>query len=155
MTNCLKALEKRRADAPDAAQPGDASLSAAVEKADTAFHAAMDDDLNTPGAIAALFDLVREINQLLAGDAALSGPPLDEAITLFESCAEGVLGLLPATVDEGAADAGPFIDLLVETRNAAKAEKAWPLADLIRDRLGGLGIALKDGKDGTSWERKL
>ena len=78
---------------------------------------------------------------------------LERAVSLFEELAEGVLGLLPST-NAAADDADPYIDLLVEVRNACKAKKDWELADSIRDRLAERGIELKDSKDGARWSRK-
>lgn len=110
------------------------------------FVEAMDDDLNTAGALAALFDLAREINR--ARD---EGRATDEAQATLRQLA-GVLGL---TLRERATDqaSGPFIDLLVELRNELRAQKAFALADRIRSRLGELGIVLEDGPEGTRWRR--
>ena len=51
----------------------------------------------------------------------------------------------------GSGDADAFIDLLVEVRSEARAQKLWALSDMIRDRLKELGVAIEDSKDGTSW----
>ena len=108
------------------------------------FTEAMDDDLNTAGALAALFDLAREINR--ARD---EGRATDEAQAALRQLAD-VLGL---TLRERGTDqaSGPFIDLLVELRNELRAQKAFALADRIRSRLGELGIVLEDGPEGTRW----
>jgi cysteinyl-tRNA synthetase len=66
-----------------------------------------------------------------------------------------VLGL-PLQAADGTADllgASPFIDLLVEMRSALRAERQWALADLVRNRLKELGIALEDTPQGTVWRR--
>ena len=62
----------------------------------------------------------------------------------------GVLGLRLAE-KTGSGDADKFIDLLVEVRSAARAQKLWALSDMIRDRLKELGVTIEDSKDGTSW----
>ena len=110
------------------------------------FVAALDDDLNTPGGLAVLFDLAREINR--ARD---DGRSIDEAQATLRELA-GVLGL--TLREPGAAmSADRFIDLLVELRNDLRAEKQFALADKVRDRLQELGITLEDVADGTRWRR--
>ena len=111
------------------------------------FYEAMDDDLNTPQALAALFDLAREINR-----AAGAGGDVRAASTLLRELG-GVLGLRleqPGTTG-GAGDAAPYIELLIETRAALRAEKQFALADNLRDRLTDLGIVLEDTPRGTEW----
>ncbi len=110
------------------------------------FTEAMDDDLNTAGALAALFDLAREINR--ARDEGRDTAAAQAALRELAA----VLGL---TLRERPADqqASPFIDLLVELRNELRAKKEFALADSIRARLGQLGIILEDGPQGTRWRR--
>jgi cysteinyl-tRNA synthetase len=62
----------------------------------------------------------------------------------------GVLGLRLAE-KTGSGDADKFIDLLVEVRGKARAQKLWALSDMIRDKLKELGVTIEDSKDGTSW----
>ncbi|HEY8490530.1 MAG TPA: cysteine--tRNA ligase [Dehalococcoidia bacterium] len=111
------------------------------------FVEAMEDDLNTPRALAALFDLATEINR--GRDA---GRPVESAQSALLELA-GVLGL---RLEEPAADlaAAPFIDLLVEVRSALRAARQYALADRVRDRLGELGVALEDTPQGTVWKRR-
>ena len=120
----------------------------ALETLDAArvrFGEAMDDDLNTSRALAVLFDLAREINR--ARDA---GQEIAAAQGVFRELA-GVLGLTLAAGEGGSKEAAPFIDLLVELRTELRAAKQWALADRVRDGLAGLGIEVKDGKDGSTW----
>lgn len=120
---------------------------AAVAARET-FTTAMDNDFNTAGALAALFELVRAIN--VARDAGVGGTPFTEAQAALRELA-GVLGLRlrePAPVSK---DAAPFIDLLLETRTALRAAKQFALADTIRDRLDSLGVAIEDTPQGTRW----
>ncbi len=105
----------------------------------------MDDDLNTSRALAVLFDLAREINR--ARDA---GQEIAAAQGVFRELA-GVLGLTLAASEGGSKEAAPFIDLLVELRTELRAAKQWALADRVRDGLAGLGVEVKDGKDGSTW----
>jgi cysteinyl-tRNA synthetase len=109
------------------------------------FTAAMDDDLNTPQALAVLFDLAKEINRARDEGRGVTAP---QALLLELG---GVLGLrLEASGASG--DAAPFIDLLIEVRNELRAAKQFQLSDRVRDGLKDLGIALEDGTQGTTWK---
>jgi cysteinyl-tRNA synthetase len=66
----------------------------------------------------------------------------------------GVFGLRLERPEKGNALAAPFVDLLVETRRELRRQKLWALSDLIRERLGELGVRLEDGKEGTLWQWK-
>ncbi len=110
------------------------------------FHAAMDDDLNTPQAIATLFDMAREINR-----GRESGMAVGNAQDALREMAS-VLGLsLEQRRGSGGAEVDGFIQLLVETRAQLRAERNWKMADSIRDRLEELGVSLEDSADGTQW----
>jgi len=111
------------------------------------FGASMDDDLNTAGALACLFDLAREINR--ARD---EGRAIDEAQATLRELA-GVLGLT-LSERETAQGADAFIDLLVELRKDLRDEKQFALSDKVRDRLLDLGITLEDVQGGTRWRRR-
>ena len=128
------------------------ALREAAENARVAFETAMDDDFNTSGAIAALFELARAINS--ARTAGVSGPFYAAAQHTLREMG-GVLGLTlqaPAAV-EGAGDvaARPFIDLLVAVRGDLRVAKQWALSDKIRNELKGLGIVIDDTPEGAKW----
>ena len=111
------------------------------------FLGAMDDDLNTPQAIAALFDLARDINRERDG-----GRSTTEAQQTLRELG-GILGL---TFEEPAAGsdelaAKPFIDLLVNTRTELRQARQFALADRIRDELAAQGVVLEDSAQGTVW----
>ncbi len=108
------------------------------------FTEAMDEDLNTSAALAALFDLAREINR--ARD---EGRDITEAQETLRELS-GVLGLT-LREREAAQPAAPFIDMLVALRNQLRAKKEFELADNIRSQLDNLGITLEDTADGTRW----
>jgi cysteinyl-tRNA synthetase len=119
------------------------------------FEASMDDDFNTPGAVAALFDLIREVNTRLNADQRLTRGSLAAIDAQFSRLAGDVLGVMPAEleadVDAGVSNA--LIELLAETRLQLRQARQWALADGIRDRLAALGIQLQDTPDGTTWTR--
>jgi cysteinyl-tRNA synthetase len=112
------------------------------------FVAALDDDLNAPQALAALFDLAKEINRGRDEGANVA----DAQQTLLE-LANGVLGLwLAAPDNEAAIGAAPFIDLLIDVRRELRAAKQYALADKLRADLAALGVTLEDSPQGTSWK---
>jgi len=128
--------------------PGSAAeLASQAEDAELAFSNAMDDDFNTPVAVAAIFELVRAINT--ARDAGAGDDQLRPAQDTLRKLT-GVLGLR-LVEKKGSAEAGGFINLLVEVRAEVRKQKLWALSDLIRDRLNELGVTLEDGKEGSTW----
>ncbi len=130
-----------------ARRPGSPTRDEAVdaEPYRAAFIAAMDDDLNTSGAIAALFDLASEINR--GRDAGLR---IDAAQAALLELA-GVLGLRLEETEGEMLAARPFIDLLIEVRAELRRAKQYQLADTVRTRLSELGVTLEDSPAGTTW----
>jgi cysteinyl-tRNA synthetase len=117
---------------------------------------ALEDDLNTPGAIAQLFGLGNTLRDLLndgeadINDVAMARWSLVEAAGLL-----GVLSLTPDAWFEGGDPAlKAEVEALLEQRAAARAEKNWPEADRIRDRLNALNVVVMDGPDGATWRMK-
>jgi cysteinyl-tRNA synthetase len=125
------------------------TLAAAAEKAHGSFREAMDDDFNTPAALAALFELVRAINS--ARDASVGEGPLSQAQAVLRELG-GVFGLRLDTAQQEQRDADPFIDLLVEVRAGLRKAKQFELADTVRQRLSDLGVTLEDTAQGTRWK---
>ncbi|MDP4557856.1 cysteine--tRNA ligase [Halomonas meridiana] len=126
---------------------------AAASDAAERFTAAMDDDFNTPVALAALFDLARDLNRAKS-DQPAEAPRLAGELKRLA----GVLGLLqqtPQTFLKGAQQQVALSDEEIEAkiaeRYAAKASKDFARADAIRDELAALGIILKDSREGTTW----
>ena len=149
-----RALERIRAALRPAASKdpapaeADGELGARAQDARAGFEAAMDDDFNSPSALASLFDLVRVINN--ARDAGVGEGPLGMAQAVLIELT-GVLGLQLAERPTTGQAAGPFIDLLAIVRQELRTAKQWELADRIRDRLEEMGVVLEDGKDGSTW----
>ena len=114
----------------------------AAERFQTQFNAALDDDLNTPEALAAVFDAVSEFNR--AGDESLG------------AAARGAMEMLGFSFDEEqVGDQLPpqLLALLIQLRQSARERRDFGTGDLIRKRLTELGIALEDGVEGTTWKR--
>jgi cysteinyl-tRNA synthetase len=126
------------------------------EKQKKRFFDAMDDDFNTPQAIAVLFDLSRSINELIANDQGASIGILQQAADFFGVSFEQILGF---TFKKGGSasngnDLEPnLVEMLINARKEARANKLWGLSDKIRDDLKALGILLEDTKDGTTWKK--
>ncbi len=115
---------------------------------------AMNDDLNSPIVISHLFDATRSINTVLSGTATISAEDLEELKAVFNLFLFDILGMTKA--EQGASANteafGKAIDLLLNMRIEAKANKDWALADKIRNQLTALGFEIKDTKDGFEWK---
>jgi cysteinyl-tRNA synthetase len=123
------------------------------------FKNAMDDDFNTPQALATLFSLVKEINRTLDNDEDKSGGNLNTLIamdSIIREFAGDVLGILPDTMAK--LQQGNLIEDLVKTlltiRQDFRTDKNWEKADALRDRLQDIGIEIEDGPDHTTWRLK-
>ena len=122
---------------------------------------AMNDDLNTPIVISHLFDATKTINSIADKKETISADALEALKQLFSTFVFDLLGLksgsAQAAAQGGMSDAreeafGKVVDMLLEQRSKAKANKDWATSDLIRDNLAALGFEVKDTKDGYSWK---
>ena len=143
--NCKSALDVAVGNAGEG--DGDPAFAAALASRRDQFIAAMEDDLNTADAIAALFELVRDINVKLGAQPARAD--VAAASELFEELT-GVLGLL---YDRKTELLDEDIEALIEARTAARKAKNWAEADRIRDELTAKGIVLEDTPQGVKWRR--
>ena len=114
----------------------------------------MNDDLNTPIVIAQLFEGARIINNVIAGNATISAEDLKELKETFHLFCFDIMGLKE---EKGSSDSrenayGKVVDMLLEQRMKAKANKDWATSDKIRDELAALGFEVKDTKDGFTWK---
>ena len=118
---------------------------------------AMDDDLNTPVVIAYLFDACKYINQATDGLITLNAEDIAKLRHLFDVFVGEILGV---KMSGESADSGnnkayeQAVDLLMEIRANAKANKDWATSDLIRDKMAAFGFNIKDTKNGVEWSLK-
>lgn len=116
-------------------------------------YADMDDDFNTPRAIARLFELVTIINSLKEGQIRISEIS-DTGIKTLKSAFETIIFEIFGLKEENSTNDGVvdgLMQLIIELRQIARTNKEWTTADKIRDGLNELQIQIKDGKDGSSW----
>ena len=114
----------------------------------------MDDDLNTPITISHLFEAVSVINRVNDGHATATEADIERLRALFQTFLFDILGMTADETGAGADAVKPYkgaVDLLLEVRSQAKANKDWAMSDLIRDRLAALGFDVKDTKAGVEW----
>ena len=114
-------------------------------------YAAMNDDFNTPILIAELFSAVKYINQIKDNKASINNSSLAVLTETMQQFVFDILGLKTAVSNDQNHKLGETIELLIKMRNEARAQKDFALSDKIRDELIGIGIQLKDGKDGTTF----
>ena len=117
-----------------------------------AFKTAMDDDFNTPGALAVLFELANECNRSRSADTAALLRALAGTLGVLQQAPRAFLQAANAEHADGGLDEAS-IDRLITERSAAKAAKNFAEADRIRQHLASQGIELKDSAAGTSWVR--
>ncbi len=116
---------------------------------------AMNDDLNTPIVISNLFDACRVINLIQDKKESITADALEALKTVFSTFAFDILGLKASSGENNPAREqafGKVVDMLLEQRAKAKANKDWATSDLIRDNLAQLGFVVKDTKDGVTWK---
>ena len=117
---------------------------------------ALCDDLNTPIALSHLFDAVKIVNQVKDGKLNI-GPQEKETLEfLLNTIAMDVMGIAPEQEDaagnEGVTKVmDALVNMVLEERKIAKANKDWAKSDKIRDDLKAIGILIKDTKDGIEW----
>jgi cysteinyl-tRNA synthetase len=121
-----------------------------------AVYADMDDDFNTPKALARLFEMVSIINGYKEGNLTVNELSND-AFTKIKAGMQAIIFEIFGLKDESESNAGPLdglMNLIINLRHQARANKDWPTSDKIRDSLDELKIQIKDGKEGTTWNFK-
>ena len=117
-------------------------------------YTAMNDDFNTPILIAHLFDGVRIINSVKDGKESLNISDLEQLKTIFNTFVTDILGFISNNESSENDLTNEVMGLVLQLRGNAKKSKDFDTADLIRDELDKLGIQIKDGREGSSWDVK-
>jgi cysteinyl-tRNA synthetase len=133
---------------PSATGYNSEAFSSAIESAKKNFTEAMDNDFNTAGAVAALFELSKVINT--ARDNSATNEQLKPAQDLFRELIN-VLGL-KLEDKQGSSEKEAEVNALIAERTEARKQKLWKRSDEIRDQLKEMGVTIEDSKDGTTWK---
>ena len=153
LMNALRLLRRRLNSAPENDEGN--GFMTRLEAARETFHQVMDDDFNSPRGIAVLQDLTRDVNTLLNSGVDVGLATLSAIDGVYQELGGDVLGLVPADESADAADSqreAALIELLIDMRANARAERDYARSDQIRDQLASLGIGLEDRADGTIWK---
>ena len=144
---CRESLDFALKNAKDI--PDDEELIKKLNSHREQFITAMDDDLNTADGVAAVFELVKDINTSIL-DKEVSKNVCQTAATVFDELCD-ILGILYNRKNN---DVDSDIEALIEERQQARANKDWATADRIRDELKAKGIILKDTPQGVTWTKE-
>jgi len=137
---------------PESEVRDDAGLMAAIEEHRARFLAAMDDDLNTPQALAVLFDLNKMVNTLLNSGQPVGRAALAAIDAAYRTPGGDILGLIPDELPQaGAALDSALMSILIDMRAQARQNKDWAVADMVRRRLAEIGVSIEDRPEGTVW----
>lgn len=156
----LQAAEKGMSRLLDAYRAIDRIKPSAISSADVKAlrrkcYDAMNDDLNSAIVLSHLYEAATTINSAVAGTVTLTQTDMDEVRSLFDTFLFGILGIRDESKSGCNNEAfGKAIDILLDLRAQAKANKDWATSDKIRDELAKAGFEIKDGKDGSEWKLK-
>ena len=124
-----------------------------IAQSEKDFLSNMDDDFNTPGALAIVFTVAREVNKYLK-DRSPNREALEKIEKFFNNVKE-IFGILEETgmkeKQQGGLTVNSLLDLIVNIRTILRKNKQYQLADMIRDELSKLGVELRDSKEGTTY----
>ncbi len=129
-----------------------------IKKYYSDFEAAMDDDFNTPKAIAVIYDFIKAVNKLISERSDYNKKFFEDVLEFMDKTAEGVLGIVKKTdksQDVSSEKIDELLNLFIKIRLEAKKSKNYAIADMIRDELNKLGYVLQDTKDGTLIKKKI
>jgi cysteinyl-tRNA synthetase len=151
--NTVRTLRKRMEDSVPSGT-ADLSYIAEIDPYRDAFVEAMNDDFNTPKAIATIFDLNREVNTLLASEKPLGRGTLAAIDGVYRDLGGKVLGIIPTdlmTQEAGGDLIDGLVNIVMGIRQQYRDAKAWEQADELRSQLADLGILVDDRPEGTVW----
>ena len=144
LSTALAALDSYREDQAD-----DSSLPELLAGARSAFEAALDDDLNISVALAAVFDLVRELNRRMA-ERSLSTADAGSGAAAIRD-----LDRVLAVAEDDRMSLAPELERLLEERAAARANRDWARSDALRKELAANEVLVEDTPDGQRWKRAM
>jgi len=149
-------LTRQKLAEADPQEPLDETFGAVVQRYKADFLAAMDDDFNTPQALAVLFDFNKEVNSLLNSGQPVSGGTLKAIDDQYRELGGAILGLVPDELEAGTGAnlEADLIQLLIGLRAEMRARKDWATADAIRHKLAEIGVLLEDWPNETTWRLK-
>ena len=123
------------------------------EKAKSEICERLNDDLDTPGAIAKIYGLVSDVNRIIAADK-ISSATANKVIETLKNWAGDILGILPDSENNKSdLNIEPLMDLVIDFRANMKSQKRYDVADSIRDKLKEAGIVIEDTKSGVRWKK--
>jgi len=152
LTEALGEVERRLKDG--AAEADDSALMDKVQGWRAAFEKAMQDDFNTPEAVAALFGLTRDVNAALAGTVGSAG--LEAAQAAYRELGGEVLGLFAEGQTAGQDDSqmlDTLLELVLQARQNYRLNKQYAESDALRERLSAVGLTIEDTRDGARWKK--
>jgi cysteinyl-tRNA synthetase len=163
LTNAVNSLNRMVAASRSAEDKCDAETEKVVKNLRQRCYDAMNDDLATPQLISILFEAATVANRLADHKATICADCLKELAQVMHLFVEDILGLNVQPSAFGSAEGqgkniqreeafGKVVDMLLELRAKAKAEKDWSTSDHIRDELAAAGFEVKDTKDGVTWK---
>jgi cysteinyl-tRNA synthetase len=129
-----------------------------IQKYEKNFKTAMNDDFNTPQALAATFDIINEVNKILDDKKQQPGKvELEKFHELLQKTLGDVLGIIGSVKNKSQTSGKDFnrvMKVMLDIRSDLRNEKQFQIADKIRDELSSIGISIKDTPDGASWEKE-
>jgi len=152
--NTVRAVRARLREAPSPEGTADLSYIADLDPYREAFLEAMDDDFNTPRALAALHEFARSVNRMLDSGQPISRGTLAAIDRVFRELGGQVLGIIPDRLEPPGVAAellDGLMDIILGIRQAYRTAKEWERADALRDRLAELGIVVEDRPEGPVW----
>ncbi|MCR5366366.1 MAG: cysteine--tRNA ligase [Prevotella sp.] len=161
LQNAIRDLDRLTSMPMDANQQCDAETERIVKGLRQKCYDAMNDDFATPQVISSLFEACTVVNKLTDHKATICADCLKELSEVMHLFAEDILGLTTTAAqsatggNEAREEAfGKVVDMVLELRAKAKADKDWATSDKIRDELAAAGFEVKDTKDGVTWQLK-
>lgn len=153
----VMAVRQKLAQAASGEGQADNGFTEVIEQHKARFVEAMNNDFNTPQALAALFDFTRAVNTLINSNQAVAPATLEAIDATYRTLGGDILGIIP---DELSAQSGTkadnlqdeLIQILINLRTAARKNKDYATSDAVRNQLAEIGVVLEDRPDGTGWK---